>query len=166
MSNNNVIDVERQLIPFVMKPRDDTPPIRQQWYEGKWYLSMVDAIRVFTNVRRPRTYWNDLKQRLVQKEGFDDLAAKIVRLKMEAPDGKQRLTDAADAETLFRIIQSIPSPKAEPFKQWLAKVGRERLDELENPELAADRMRQHYRALGYTTSGLIAAYRESSSAMS
>ncbi len=149
VSDNNENDAERQLIPSVMKPHDDTPPIRHVWHAGKWYLSVVDAIRVFTNTRQPRTYWSTLKRRLTRKEGFEDLRTRILRLKMEAPDGKQRLTDAADAETLFRIIQSIPSPKAEPFKQWLAKVARERLDEMENPELAADRMRQQYRALGY-----------------
>lgn len=104
---------------------------------------------LLTESTYPNRYWSDMKQR-IQDEGFREVSEKIGQLKMEAPDGKQRLTDAADAETLFRIIQSIPSPKAEPFKQWLAKVARERLDEMENPELAADRMRQHYRALGYT----------------
>jgi len=106
-------------------------------------------VGLLTESTYPNRYWSDMKQR-IQDEGFREVSEKIGQLKMEAPDGKQRLTDAADAETLFRIIQSIPSPKAEPFKQWLAKVARERLDEMENPELAADRMRQHYRALGYT----------------
>src|SRR5262249_54845200 len=91
-----------------------------------------------------------LKRRLAHDEGFSELHAKIVQLKMPAADGKQRLTDAADTETILRIVQSIPSPKAEPFKQWLARVRTERLEEAENLELAADRMRQLYRARGYS----------------
>ena len=124
--------------------------IRRVFHDGRWFFSVIDVVGLLTDARIPRNYWSDLKRKLAQDEGFTELHAKIVQLKMETSDGKQRLTDAADAETIFRIIQSIPSPKAEPFKQWLAKVGRERLDEIEHPELAADRLRQQYRALGYS----------------
>ena len=123
--------------------------IRRVFHEGRWFFSVIDVVGLLTDSASPRRYWTDMKRR-VQDEGFREVYAKCVQLKMVAPDGKQRLTDAADAETLFRIIQSIPSPKAEPFKQWLAKVGRERLDEIEHPELVADRLRQQYRALGYS----------------
>ncbi len=122
--------------------------IRRVLHEGRWYFSVIDVVGLLTENPKPRQYWFDMK-RTIQTEGFREVSEKIRQLKMEAPDGKQRLTDAADAETLLRIIQSIPSPRAEPFKQWLAKVGRERLEEMERPELAADRLRQHYRALGY-----------------
>ncbi|HEX9037410.1 MAG TPA: BRO family protein [Ktedonobacterales bacterium] len=97
----------------------------------------------------PRRYWTDMKLR-VQDEGFREVYAKCVQLKMLAPDGRQRPTEAANEQTLLRIIQSIPSPKAEPFKQWLAQVGHERLEEMRDPSLAADRMRKNYAALGYT----------------
>src|SRR5262249_17535132 len=97
----------------------------------------------------PRMYWADMK-RTIQDEGFRELLEKIQQLKMLAADGKQRLTDAADTETLLRIIQSVPSPKAEPFKQWLARVGTERLQEMEDPALAADRMRKEYQRLGFS----------------
>src|SRR5581483_9901491 len=123
--------------------------IRRVLHEGQWWYSVIDVVGLLTGTGRPRKYWSDLKAKLAS-EGYVEVSEKIGQLKMEAPDGKQRLTDAADEETLLRIIQSIPSPKAEPFKQWLAKVGRERLQEMENPELAADRMRQQYRALGYS----------------
>lgn len=126
-----------------------TGAIRRALHEGRWFFSIVDVVGLLTDAPKPRNYWAMMKLR-IQDEGFREVLTKCEQLKMEASDGKQRLTDAADTETLFRIIQSIPSPKAEPFKQWLAKVGRERLDEIEHPELAADRMRQHYRALGYS----------------
>lgn len=140
-------DNDHALLPFDEDQASET--IRRVWHEERWYFSVIDVVGLLTESTYSNRYWSDMKQRILD-EGFREVYAKCVKLKMEAPDGKQRLTDAADAETLFRIIQSIPSPKAEPFKQWLAKVARERLDELENPELAADRMRQQYRALGYT----------------
>jgi DNA-damage-inducible protein D len=124
--------------------------IRRTWHEGRWFFSVIDVIALLTGAQIPRNYWSDLKRRLAQDEGFVELHAKIVQLRMTATDGKQRLTDAADTETLLRLIQSIPSPKAEPFKQWLARVGTERLAEVENPELAADRMRRTYLAQGYS----------------
>ncbi|HKT39326.1 MAG TPA: Bro-N domain-containing protein [Ktedonobacterales bacterium] len=144
---SDTTDNDHTLLPFDEDQASET--IRRVWHEERWFFSVIDVVGLLTESTYPNRYWSDMKQR-IQDEGFREVYAKCVRLKMEAPDGKQRLTDAADAETLFRIIQSIPSPKAEPFKQWLAKVARERLDEMENPELAADRMRQHYRALDYT----------------
>jgi hypothetical protein len=129
----------------------ETKKIRSVWNEEtqKWYFSIIDVIEVLTESKRPRKYWNDLKKKLLN-EGFDQLSEKIGQLKLEAEDGKKYLTDVADAETLMRLIQSIPSPKAEPFKRWLAKVGYERLEEIENPELAQQRMREIYKAKGYS----------------
>ena len=125
-----------------------TAQIRHVWHEGRWFFSVIDVVGLLTDSAKPRFYWADMKRR-IETEGFREVLAKCQQLKMLAPDGKQRLTDAADAETLLRIIQSIPSPKAEPLKQWLARVGTERLQEMENPALAADRLRQEYRRLGY-----------------
>ena len=125
--------------------------VRRVWSEAeeKWYFSVVDAVGILSNSENPRRYWSDLKRKLI-KEGYNELYEKIVQLKMQAPDGKERMTDSADAETLLRIIQSIPSPKAEPFKRWLAKVGYERMREIEDPELAAKRMHDIYLAKGYS----------------
>lgn len=123
--------------------------VRRVWHEKRWFFSVVDVIGLLTDAPKPRLYWADMKRR-IQDEGFRELLAFCQQLKMRSPDGKQRLTDAADTETTLRIIQSIPSPKAEPFKQWLARVGTERLEELEDPSRAADRMRQLYKQCGYT----------------
>ena len=114
----------------------------------KWYISIVDVIEVLTDSANPRRYWSDLKIKL-EKEG-SEVYENIVQLKMEAPDGKMRLTDVADAEQLFRLIQSIPSPKAEPFKQWLAQLGRERLEEIDDPEQGIDRIMEYYHRKGYS----------------
>ena len=122
--------------------------IRRAWHEERWFFSVIDVIGFLTESDSPRRYWTDMKRR-IQDEGFREVYAKCVQLKLTAPDGKQRLTDAADTETLLRIIQSVPSTKAEPFKQWLAGVGAERLKEMEDPALAADRMRKEYQRLGY-----------------
>lgn len=123
--------------------------IRRHWDEVQkiWYFSVIDIIRVLTNSSEPKRYWSDLKIKLGH-EG-SEVYDKIVRLKMLAPDGKKRLTDAADTETLLRLIQSIPSPKAEPFKLWLAQVGYQRIQEIEDPELAQARMKQLYEQKGY-----------------
>jgi hypothetical protein len=123
--------------------------IRREWHDGRWFFSVIDVIAVLTESAAPQQYWRDTKRRMAG-EGWDETQEKILPLKMRAPDGKQRLTDAASEETILRIVESIPSPKAEPFKRWLARVGHERLQEMENPELAADRMRAHYRRLGYS----------------
>ncbi len=124
--------------------------VRTLWDDarGKWYFSVVDVIAALTGNERPRKYWNDLKMKL-RKEG-SELSEKIGQLKMLAEDGKLRLTDVADTDQLFRLIQSIPSPKAEPFKLWLAQVGSERLDEMQDPELTIDRALAQYLRLGYS----------------
>jgi len=124
--------------------------IRSIWQddEEKWYFSIIDVIEVLTDTDRPRKYWSDLKTKL-HKEG-SELSEKIGQLKLKAEDGKLRLTDVADTEQLFRLIQSIPSPKAEPFKLWLAQVGRERIDEIEDPELGIERLMETYLRKGYS----------------
>ena len=124
--------------------------IRSQWNadEEEWLFSVIDIIQALTGNERPRKYWNDLKRKLIQ-EG-SEVSDKIGQLKMLAPDGKSRLTDVADTETLLRLIQSIPSPRAEPFKLWLAQVGYERLEENEDPELTIDRALEAYLSKGYS----------------
>lgn len=105
--------------------------IRRVWHEGRWYFSVVDVIAVLTDSDIPRRYWSDLKRKLHDDEGFSQLYEKIVQLKLRSPlDGKKYATDAADTETMLRIVQSVPSPKAEPIKQWLAHEGARRLDEV------------------------------------
>jgi len=123
--------------------------IRKTLHQGEWFFSIIDIIAVLTESQNPRRYWSDLKAQLTENEGFVQLYGKIVQLKLLAPDGKMRETDTANTETIFRIIQSIPSSKAEPFKRWLAKVGYERIQEIEDPELAAKRGRAIYKAKGY-----------------
>jgi hypothetical protein len=122
--------------------------IRRTLHNGEWWFSAVDVCGALTGSADAGAYWRKLKQRLVA-EG-SEVVTNCHGLKLEAADGKRYLTDCANAEGLFRIIQSIPSPKAEPFKRWLAKVGYERVQEIENPELAAQRMRELYRAKGYS----------------
>ncbi|MBT3817184.1 MAG: Bro-N domain-containing protein, partial [Candidatus Magasanikbacteria bacterium] len=124
--------------------------VRRHWDEEKelWFFSIVDIIAILTDSPRPRKYWNALKTKL-DEEG-NQLSQFLGQLKMKAPDGKMRMTDVADTETLFRLIQSIPSPKAEPFKLWLAKVGYERIEETADPELAFDRAMQTYLQKGYS----------------
>ncbi|MDR1610474.1 MAG: hypothetical protein LBS08_03065 [Candidatus Symbiothrix sp.] len=126
--------------------------VRSVWdsEQEKWYISIVDVVEVLTESSNPRRYWSDLKIKL-EKEG-SQLYEKIVQLKMQAPDGKMRLTDVADVEQLFRLIQSIPSPKAEPFKLWLAQIARERLEEIDDPELGIDRLMEYYHRKGYSDS--------------
>ncbi|MCL2135844.1 MAG: Bro-N domain-containing protein [Candidatus Bathyarchaeota archaeon] len=124
--------------------------IRTVWNEEKqeWYFSIIDVIEVLTNTDNPRRYWSDLKRKM-KSEG-SQLYEKIVQLKMPAPDGKMRQTDVADTSQILRIIQSIPSPKAEPFKLWLASVGKDRIDETINPEMAIDRAFATYLRKGYS----------------
>lgn len=114
----------------------------------KWYFSIIDIVLVLTDSKNPRRYWSDLKIKLTNDEGFCQLYEKIVQLKLKAPDGKNRKTDCADVETLLRIVQSIPSKKAEPVKLWLAKVGYERMKEMTDPSPAIDRARETYKSLG------------------
>lgn len=108
--------------------------IRRVWHDGRMFFSIIDVVGLLTDNPTPRKYWQDMK-RYIHTEGFTELSGKIRQLKMRAADGKLRATDAADAETLLRIIQSVPSPKAEPVKQWLARVGAQRLDEVSRPPL-------------------------------
>ncbi len=124
--------------------------VRRHWDEDKelWYFSVVDVIEVLSDSPRPRKYWSALKTKLIE-EG-SELSQKLGQLKMEALDGKMRMTDVMDTENLLRLIQSIPSPKAEPFKLWLAKVGYERIEETEDPELAIDRAMKTYLQKGYS----------------
>ena len=141
MSNQN----NKSIIIF------ETDPVRRTWSnkDEKWYFSVVDVVKVLTQSPRPRKYWNALKTKLI-REG-SELSHKLGQLKMASPDGKMRDTDIADAETLFRLIQSIPSPKAEPFKLWLAKVGYERIKETVDPEISLDRARRNWQGLGYSS---------------
>lgn len=124
--------------------------VRVHWDNNveKWFFSVIDVIEILTGNERPRKYWSDLKKKL-NDEG-SEVSEKIGQLKMKASDGKMRQTDVADTETLLRLIQSIPSPKAEPFKMWLAKVGYERIEETEDPELAFDRAMETYQKKGYS----------------
>jgi len=124
--------------------------VRSVWDEDKekWYFSIIDVIEILTESPRPRKYWNALKTKL-NAEG-SQLSHNVGQLKIEASDGKKYMTDVADTEQLFRLIQSIPSPKAEPFKLWLAQVASERLDEMQDPELSIDRALQQYLNLGYS----------------
>jgi hypothetical protein len=126
--------------------------VRTHWDEEKelWYFSVIDVIEALTGTDRPRKYWNDLKTKL-RNEG-SELSEKIGQLKMMSSDGKKYSTDVADTAQILRLIQSIPSPKAEPFKQWLAQVGYERIEETEDPELSFDRAMETYLAKGYSKS--------------
>lgn len=123
--------------------------IRKTLHNGEWWFSVVDVVRVLTDSADPKDYWYRIKARVKNEEEIE-LSTLCRQLKLEAPDGKKRETDCADAEGIFRIIQSIPSPKAEPFKRWLAKVGFERIQEIENPELATKRTRLLYKLKGYS----------------
>ncbi|MCM1400320.1 MAG: hypothetical protein NC225_12665 [Clostridium sp.] len=124
--------------------------VRKVWHkqQSEWYLSIVDVVQVLTDSVAPKKYWSKLKTQL-EAEGVQTSTISR-RLKMKAQDGKMRLTDCADTEQILRIIQSIPSKKAEPFKQWLAMVGKERLDEIADPELAMERAIREYKAKGYS----------------
>ncbi len=124
--------------------------VRTLWddEQEKWFFSIVDVIEILTDTDRPRKYWGDLKKKL-KIEG-SELSEKIGQLKMRASDGKMRLTDVADTEQLFRLIQSIPSPKAEPFKLWMAQIASERLDQMQDPELSIEQAMTDYRRLGYS----------------
>lgn len=123
--------------------------IRRVMHNEEWFYSVIDIISALTDSKIPRRYWSDLKVKLTKEEEFQ-LYDFIVQLKLVAPDGKDRATDCANTEGVFRIIQSIPSPKAEPFKRWLAQVGYERVKEIEDPELASQRARAIYKAKGYS----------------
>jgi len=135
-------DSDKALVAFQGKK------IRRTWFNDEWWFSVADIVEALTESERARKYWSDLKTRLTE-EGFE-LSAKIGQLKLVSADGKSYLTDCVNTKNVFRIIQSIPSKKAEPFKQWLAQVGYDRVQEIENPELAQKRMKEIYRAKGYS----------------
>ena len=128
----------------------DEKNVRTLWDEEteEWYFSIIDVVEALTDTDRPRKYWNDLKKKL-QKEG-SELSEKIGQLKMRAIDGKMYKTDVANTDQLFRLIQSIPSPKAEPFKLWIAQVAKERLDQMQDPELSIEQAMMDYKRLGYS----------------
>jgi len=134
-------DQQNKLVVFQNKN------IRRIWHDDEWYFSVIDVVGVLTDSNNPRNYWSMLKKREL-KAGIE-LSTNCVQLKLEAPDGKFRETDCANTKSVFRIIQSIPSKKAEPFKHWLAQVGYERIEEIENPELAQERMKKIYEQKGY-----------------
>jgi len=124
--------------------------VRTVWDDEteEWYFSVIDVVEVLTDSDRSRKYWNDLKKKL-KTEG-SELSEKIGQLKLKSPDGKMRLTDVANTDQLFRLIQSIPSPKAEPFKLWIAQVAKERLDQMQDPELSIEQAMLDYKRLGYS----------------
>jgi len=134
--------MEKALVVFQDKK------IRRTWFNEEWWFSVVDIVEALTESGRAKKYWSDLKKRLTD-EGFE-LSAKIGQLKLVSADGKSYQTDCVNTKNAFRIIQSIPSKKAEPFKQWLAEIGYQRVQEIENPELAQQRMRELYKAKGYS----------------
>ncbi|MDD2916645.1 MAG: Bro-N domain-containing protein [Candidatus Gracilibacteria bacterium] len=122
--------------------------IRRIWHEDEWFFSVIDVVSVLTESTNPRDYWYKMKIRMEDESG-NELSTICRQLKLDAPDGKKRETDCANTEGILRIIQTIPSPKAEPFKRWLAQVGSERIKEIENPELAQERMKELYEQKGY-----------------
>ena len=135
------MDEKNRLVVFQDKK------IKRIWYENEWYFSIVDIIAVLTESDNPQIYWRVLKKRL--KDEGNETVTNCNALKMLAPDGKMRFTDVGNTKEIFRLIQSIPSLKAEPFKQWLAQVGYERIEEIENPEIGQDRIKEYYELNGY-----------------
>ena len=129
------------LIPFEGKE------IRKVWHDEQWYFAVIDVIEVLADTDNPRQYWTKIKNKISEENQLQPI---WLQLKMKAPDGKNRLTDAANTEGILRIVMSVPSPKAEPLKIWLAQVGTERIQETESPELGFERMTEIYRAKGYT----------------
>ena len=142
MDKKDEIKESKELVLF------ENSRIRRQMYNGEWNYSIVDVISVLTDSKRAKKYWSDLKKKL-ENEGFNETSEKIGQLKMLASDGKMRNTDCANRETIFRIIQSIPSPNAEPFKLWFSKLAEERIQEVIDPSLAIERARQTYLKKGY-----------------
>ncbi len=137
------LESDKALVVFQSKK------IRRIWFKDEWYYSVVDVVRALTDSINSRDYWYKMKIRLNDEEKAE-LSTICLQLKLEAPDKKLRETDCANTEGIFRIIQSIPSKNAEPFKRWLAKVGKERINEIENPELAQKRMKEIYKMKGYS----------------
>jgi len=136
------LDSKKEIVLFEEKE------VRRTWHDEQWYFAVVDVVAVLSGSTNPQVYWRVLKKRLID-EGSNETVTKCNALKMVAPDGKMRLTDAGNLSVIFRIIQSIPSPKAEPFKQWLARVGQERIEEIQDPERAIVRAKKIYEQKGY-----------------
>src|SRR2546430_11729902 len=141
---------------YLMREDNQTPQatfeagVRRVWYEEEWYYAIVDVVEALTDSPDPSSYWRNLKkQRLSKEENAAEVLDAIVQLKLQARDNRLRFTDTCNRQTVLRIIQSIPSPRAEPLKLWLAQVGDERIEEIEHPEQAIERVRQTYRAKGY-----------------
>lgn len=144
MKKQAVLPFEGEMTVTLFKDKE----VRRVFHDGEWFFSLVDVMEAITDTASPSRYWADLRTKLTA-EGYDQLFDGIEKLKMPGADGRERGTDAASTETLFRIIQSVPSPKAEPFKRWLARVAFERLQEARNPELAIRRAVVGYQLLGY-----------------
>ena len=142
MSEESPSDTRTRLVVFGAKQ------IRRKWHQDQWYFSVVDIVAALTDSDNPRNYWNMMKAREL-KQSDVQLSTFCVQLKLPSADGKSYATDCVNTEAAFRVIQSIPSPKAEPFKRWLAQVGYERVQEIEDPELAQRRMRELYKQKGY-----------------
>jgi DNA-damage-inducible protein D len=123
--------------------------IRRVWHKEQWYFAITDVIEILTETPQPRRYWSTLKKKILHTEGGNQLLSFMEQLKVEAADTKKYLTDVANTKGVLRIIMSVPSPKAEPFKQWLVQVGEERIEEIENPELGFERLKDIYKAKGY-----------------
>jgi len=139
MPENNL---PQELSPF-------RPDIRRRWYNNGWYYSIVDIIAFLTESKDSSAYWRSLKKRLLDSEGAQEALDQVQQFRLKSADGRLRLTDTANRQTVLRLIQSVPSPRAEPLKLWLAQVGEERFEEIENPEQAIERVKQTYRAKGY-----------------
>jgi prophage antirepressor-like protein len=149
----SISEKQKNRIPVKMKNKVqlfEEKKVRTVWNEEieEWYFSVTDVVEVLTDTDRPRKYWNDLKKKL-QKEGRE-LSEKIGQLKLQAADGKKYKSDMATTDQLFRLIQSIPSPKAESFKLWIAQVAKERLDQMQDPELSIEQAMMDYKRLGYS----------------
>ncbi|GHO87640.1 BRO family protein [Dictyobacter formicarum] len=125
------------------------PDVRRLWHRGEWYYAIVDIIAFLTESKDPGAYWRNTKKRLADDEGAQQTLDQLVQLKLKAQDGRFRLTDTANRQSILRLMQSIPSPRAEPLRLWLAQVGEERFEEIEHPEQALERVKLTYRAKGY-----------------
>ena len=137
-------EVQNNINPTIFEEKE----VRRSWHDEQWFFSIIDIVGILSESPNPRRYWSDLKRKLIS-EGYSELYEKIVQLKLQSSDGKMYETDSSNLSGIFRIIQSIPSPKAEPFKQWLARVGQERIEEIQDPELAVTRAKEIYDKKGY-----------------
>ncbi len=124
-------------------------PVRRIWHKGEWYYSVIDVVALLSDSKQPRGYWNKIKAR-AKTEGFEETMKEVIQLKLVSPDGKLRETDTANQKTMFRLMQSIPSPKAEPFRLWLAEIGQKEVRALGNTDNILERVKQKYRVKGYS----------------